>query len=42
LDELRARSTGIERENLKNLATPNISACRKIDNVLLMKVIFIS
>jgi hypothetical protein len=30
------------RNMFKDLVTPNISACRKIDNVLLIKVFFIS
>jgi hypothetical protein len=33
---------GNRREFLKDLVTPNISACRKIDNTLLIKALFIS
>jgi hypothetical protein len=29
-------------DEVKDLVTPNISACRKIDNVLLINVLFIS
>jgi hypothetical protein len=32
----------IENQAFKDLVTPNISACRKIDNTLLIKALFIS
>jgi hypothetical protein len=39
--DIRAGDT-FEQTFVKDLVTPNISACRKIDNVLLIKVLFIS
>jgi hypothetical protein len=32
----------IQMIKLKDLITPNISVCRKIDNVLLINVLFVS